>query len=116
MFDWFSFISEILLPALAKCHSETSSEDPQEFLQANFDAGTGKFEPSLVRSVIPATRRAVHQAWQKLDRRERKGFPRYSRADLYEMAEQNLHKALMAPPDQVAAIMKASETLPDGDD
>ena len=111
--DWTAIIIQFLLPILARCHNRTSTEDPQELLRDNYDSGTGKFESWLVNATIPATRRAVHKAMMSLPPRERRNFPRHSRADLVELAQKSLYTAMTAAPADVAVVMSAAETLPE---
>lgn len=111
-----ALISGFLLPMLAKCQSQTSSEDPQEFLKSHYDASTGKFDPDVVRDAIPATRRATRKAYRAATREEQRDWPRLDRRGFYELAETNLKEAMEAPPEKVAAVMSSAQTLPDGDE
>lgn len=114
--DFTALIISLLQPLLLKCWDKTSTEDPQEFLRSNYDATTGKFDRDVVEDSIPQTRRAVRKARQRLNRDERRQFPRYGRAELYELAERNLLESMNAPPSAVGAVRALAERLPDDDD
>ena len=111
-----ALISGFLLPMLAKCQQQTSSEDPQEFLKSHYDSSTGKFDPDVVRDAIPATRRATRKAYRSSSRSERRDFPRLDAKGYYDLAEEKLKEAMDAPPEKVAAVMASAATLPDGDE
>jgi hypothetical protein len=114
--EWVTIIGGLLLPMLAKCWNKTSVEDPQTVLKANYDPSTGKMDSDIVNDAIPATRRAVRKARKNADPSDRREFPRYTRHELYYIAEKNLIDAMNAPPEKVEQVMAAAAALPDEDD
>jgi hypothetical protein len=114
--EWFTIISGLLLPMLAKCQSKTSTEDPQHLLRSKVNAETGRLDREVVRSAIPTTRRAVRKAWQQTPRDQRSDFPRYSRTEMYDLAEKTLVEAMNAPSEKVVEVMAAAASLPDEND
>lgn len=114
--DWAALVIPILQAFLVKCWDKTSSEDPQEYLRSNYDAASGKFDRDVVVDSIPQTRRAVRKARQKLNRDERREFPKYSRAELYELTEKGLIESMNAPPEAVGSVRAMAAGLPDDDD
>lgn len=113
--EWLPIIFQFLQPMLAKCfsQSEAAAQDPQEYLKANYDAETGKMDPSLVRRSMGTTRKAIRKAHRQATREERKTFPRYSRDDIYQMTEKKLVEAMQAPQEQVQAAFALAAELPD---
>lgn len=114
--EFLPLILNFLQPFLLKCFEKTSTEDPQEFLRSNYDAASGKFDRDVVIDSIPQTRRAVRKARQRLNRDERREFPKYSKAELYELTEKGLLESMNAPPSAVSSIRAMAAGLPDDDD
>jgi hypothetical protein len=113
--EWLTLVLGFLQPILLKCWDKTSSEDPQEYLRANFNSATGKMSREVVEDSIPSTRRAVRKARQESPRVERKNFPKYSREELYDLAEKGLIESMNAPPEVVAKARAVATGLPDED-
>lgn len=116
MVDWLSLIAAVLQPMFLKCHSQTSVEDPQTVLRSAYDPSSGKMDPELVNDAIPTTRRAIRRARRSASPEDRKNFPRYSRAELYDIAESNLIQAMNATPERIEEISKIAAALPDDDE
>lgn len=114
--DFTALIISLLQPLLLKCWDKTSTEDPQEFLRSNYDATIGKFDRDVVEDSIPQTRRAVRKARQRLNRDERRQFPKYSKTELYELTEKGLLESMNAPPETVGSVRAMAAGLPDDDD
>ncbi|HQZ66221.1 MAG TPA: hypothetical protein PLY87_14130 [Planctomycetaceae bacterium] len=112
---WETLILSLLGPLLAKCFNQVSSETPAEYLRPHYDEATGKMDPDIVREAIPATRRAVLKARRQSSREDRKTIPRYSKNDLYLLAETKLIEAMNAPPEAVAAAYAAAKELSEED-
>ena len=113
--EWLTIITTFLQPIILKCFEKTSAEDPQEFLRSNYNAATGRMNPEVVEDAIPATRRAVRRAHRSLSREDRKKFPRYTREELYDVAEKSLIDSMNAPQERVAAVRSEAAGLPDED-
>lgn len=113
--DWITIIGGLVGPIIAKCFSQTSSEDPQQVLKAAFNPATGRMDPDLVNDCIPAVRKAANKAHRQASREDRKKFPRLSRNDLYKIAETELIEAMNAPPEKLLAVFSAAETIGDDD-
>lgn len=113
--EWLSLILTFLQPLWSKCHDKTSSEDPQQMLRENYDAQTGRMDPDLVNAAIPKTRRAIHKARANASKEDRKSFPKYTREEIYRIAEQGLIESMNASPERVTAIRKAADLLVDED-
>lgn len=107
-----AIILGLLGPLLAKCLDQVSSETPQEYLKPHYDPVTGRMDPDIVVEAIPQVRKAVLQARRQASREERKSMPRYSRNDLYYLAEKKLIEAVKASPEDVAAVYAAAKALP----
>src|SRR6187431_3156607 len=99
--DWLLIIKGFLGPMLAHCWEQISTEDAQAVLRSSYNATTGRMDPDLVQEAIPATRKAVLKARRQASHEDRKLMPRYSRADLYEIAESQLIEAMNASTEQV---------------
>lgn len=111
--EWITIISGFLLPMLARCQQQFSSEPPVEYLKSHYDSETGRMDASLVRNAMPHTRRAIRKAFRSASIEDRRDFPRYTREDVYNMAESELIKAMSASPEQVESVMEASRALGD---
>lgn len=112
--EWVTIISTLLLPILAKCWGDEEGTDGQEFLKANYNTTTGRMNPNVVNRALPATRRAMHKAkMQCKDRRERRNFPAYTKAQIYELAEKNLIDAMNANEDKAIAVYAEADRLGD---
>ena len=107
--DWVSIIGTFLFPLLAKCFSGFSSEKPQYYLRCHYDEASGTMDSGLVTDAIPQTRRAIRKAYRSTPRSERGAFPRYSREELYAIAEQKLIEAMNASDEQISAAYAAAE-------
>lgn len=114
--DWTALIIKYLDPILAKCLSQFSSETPQEYLRANYNAESNTMDPSVVRDAIPATMKAIRKARRALHPRNRRDFPVYSREDVRAMTEKRLIDAMDASEAQVSAVQTAAATLVDDDE
>ncbi len=114
--EWLVIIQSFLQPLLLKCFEKTSTENPQEVLRRNFDPITGHMDSDLVEDAIPAARRAVQRARKSLSREERKNFPKYSRDQLYEIAEKILIDSMNASPEAVTQCRSVAASLRDSDD
>lgn len=112
--EWFVIISSLLGPLLAKCQQATSSEDPQEMLRESYNETTGRMDESIVRSAVPATRQAIRKAWRNATKEERKTFPRYSRSEVYEIAEAKLIEAMNADPATLQAAFETAAAMDEG--
>lgn len=111
--EWVTIISTLLLPMLAKCWGNQGT-DPQEYLKANYNSTTGRMNPDVVNAALPTTRRAMHKAkMQCKDRRERRNFPAYNKAQIYELAEKNLIDAMNANDEKAMAVYEAADKLGD---
>lgn len=111
----FEVLFATLLNALlAKCVSQVSSETPQEYCKAHYNAVTGRMDPDVVEECIPEARRAALKARRQVSKSERKDIPKLSRQDLYDRCEKQLIAAMTATPEQVAACMATAAEL--GDD
>lgn len=113
--DWAAVIISFLQPLALKCWEQISTEDPQAFLKANYDTMTGRMDPDVVDDAIPVTRRAVIRARKSASRSERKSFPRLSRQDLYNLAEQGLVKAMNASTPEVESARLMAAEMSDED-
>lgn len=98
----FSVIIAALFPLIAKCFAgspESKQQDPQEFLQDNYDELTATFDRSLIERVRPQTRRAVREAHQ-----QDKSLPRVMHRDMLDqVSHQSLYQAMTAPKAEFAA-------------
>lgn len=112
--DWAVIIGGLVGPLIAQCFSKFSTEDPQEYLRAHYDAASGKLDPSVVRDAMNQTRRAIRKAHRSASRQDRKTMPRYSNQDIYDLTEQNLLKAMESPKSEVLAAFATAASL--GDD
>lgn len=113
--EWIPLVLNFLQPLLLKCFEKTSAEDPQEFLKENYNAVSGKMNPDVVADAIPSARRAARRARLDAPHSERKNFPRYTKAELYDIAEKGLIDSMNAPPEKVAAVRAAAAAIPDID-
>ena len=77
---------------------------------------TGKFPEDVVNDAVPQTRKAILKAFRQTPKDKRHEFPRYRRADRYELAEQALVKAMNATPDEAAQVMAAAAELPEDEE
>lgn len=112
--EWVTLITGLLLPFLQKCREKQgATDDPQEYLRSIYDPETGKFPEDVVKSAIPETRKAIQKALRQTPKEKKKDFPRYRRADRYELAEQALLKAMNASAEEAAQVMAAAAELPD---
>lgn len=109
--EWVAIISTLVLPMLAKCWGTEGDSDPQEFLKSKYDSESGKMDPATVRRAIPATRKAIAKAKRKASKEDRKNFPKYSKEEVYNMAEQNLVKAMNANKKETAKVYEAAMKL-----
>ena len=115
--EWITLITGLLLPFLQKCREKQgATQDPQEYLRSVYDHGTGKFPESVVNEAVPQTRRAIKTALRQTPKDQRKHFPRYRRADVYDITEKGLLKAMNAAPEEVAQVMAAADELPDDEE
>ena len=115
--EWVTLITGLLLPLLQRCREKQgATEDPQEYLRANYDESTGKFNPDVVNATVPQTRRAIKKAFRQTPKDQRGKFPRYRRDEVYDIAEKGLLKAMNATPDEAAQVMAAAAELPDNDE
>ena len=96
--EWLTLITTFLQPILLKCWDKTSAEDPE-----------------VVHDALPATRRAVRRARHEASREERQTFPRYTREELYQLAESTLIESMNATPETVARVKLAAAGLPDNE-
>lgn len=112
--EWLTIISTLVLPMLAKCWGNEGSSDPQEFLKSKYDSESGKMDPATVRRAVPATRKAIAKAKREATKADRKNFPKYTKEEVYSMAEDNLVKAMSASKKQATKVYEAAMKL--GDD
>ena len=113
--DWAAIIGGIVGALIAQCFSRFSTEDPQEYLRANYDAATGKLDSSVVRDAMNQTRKAIRKAHRQASRQDRKTMPRYSNQDIYDLTEQNLLKAMNAPKSEIVAVFATAASLGEDD-
>lgn len=112
--EWLTLITGLLLPLLQRCREKQgATQDPQEYLRSVYNESTGKFPEDVVNEAVPQTRRAIQKAFRQTPKNQRKDFPRYRRADRYELAEKALVKAMNATPDEAAQVMAAAAELPE---
>ncbi len=112
--DWTILIFSILDPLLARCLDQVSSEDPQEYLRAHYNAESRQMDPSVVGDAMRQTYRAIRKAKQSCDSRtERRNFPRYGRHDVYALTERRLIEAMNASEDEVGAAVLAGRSIQD---
>ncbi len=111
--EWIAIISTLLGPLLAKCQQDTSSEDPQAILREAYNPATSRMDEGLVRSAIPATRQAIRKAWRNATPAERKTFPRYSRSEVYEIAEHKLIEAMKADEATLLGVFAEAASMQD---
>ena len=109
-----ALILALLGPILVKCLDQVSSETPSEYLRPHFNEVTGKMSPDIVHDAMPATRRAILKARRQASREDRQTMSRYSKEDVYNLAEKKLIEAMNAPPEKVADVYAAAKLL--GDD
>lgn len=106
----FSVIIATLLPLIASCfnRSPERQQDPQEFLEDNYDELTATFDRALIERVRPQTRRAVREA-HKAD----KSLPRVMHRDMLDqVSHQSLYQAMTAPKAEfVASFAKLSGSV-----
>lgn len=115
--EWFTLITGLLLPFLQKCQEKQgATQDPQEYLRANYDEATETFNRDVVKAAIPETKRAIIKAKREASREDRKTFPRYKKADIYELTEKALLKAMNATKEEAAQVMAAAAALPDDEE
>lgn len=114
--EWLALVERLFGPLLLKCFEKTSAEDPQDFLRSQYNAHTGTMDRDVVQDSIPQMRRALRRARRDADRDERRNFPRLSKSELYDLTEQELIKAMNAPPETVASARAVASGLPDEDD
>ena len=114
--DWISIIGSLLLPIITKCWTtqENSDTDPQEYLRANYDSATGRMSPDVVNAALSSTRKAMYKAKRQASKQDRKNFPRFTKEQIYNIAEKNLIDAMIADDDEVSRIY--SEAMQLGDD
>lgn len=113
--EWLTLITTFLQPILLKCWDKTSAEDPTEYLRSNYDANSNRMNPEVVHDALPATRRAVRRARHEASREEKKTFPRYTRDELYQLAERTLIESMNATPETVERVKLVAAGLPDND-
>lgn len=114
--DWIAAIRAFLEPILLRCLEKTSTEDPQQILRDAYDPVSGKMDPDIVNEALPAARKAVRKAQRSASREDRRNCPRYSRAELYQITEQNLIESMHATPEHVANVRAVAATMGDSDD
>ena len=114
--DFFSIISGLLLPLLAKCFQGVSSDDPRQYLRDHYDSSSDSFDSGLVADCMPQTYRAIRKARRQCNHKDRKNFPQYSRDQVYKMTEESLRDAMKADDAAVAAVMAAAGQLSGVDD
>lgn len=71
-------------------------------------------DPDIVAAAMPKTRQAILKARRQASHADRKSMPRFSRQDVYDLAEKNLIDAMNASDEQVADVYAAAKLL--GDD
>ena len=111
--EWLPIIFKFLDMFLAQCQNAVSSETPQAYVLAHYNAATGKLERGIVLDAMTQTYRAIRKARHELSPADRKDFPRYSRTEVYDITEHRLLDAMNATDDQVAAARAAAATLED---
>lgn len=97
----FSLIIDKLFVLIAGCFNRSPErrQDPQEFLEDNYDELTATFDRSLIERVRPQARRAVREAHRK-----DKSLPRVMHRDMLDqLSHQTLYQAMMAPKAEFAA-------------
>lgn len=114
--EWLTLLLNFFQPLALKCFEKTSSEDPQQVLRENYDPVTGRMDWELVEDAVPVARRAAVRARRSLPREERKNTPRYTRAQLREVAEEGLIKSMNASPEEVAKCRAVAAQMKDVDD
>lgn len=110
-----AIIGAIFSALLAKCHQQTSTEDPQKVLRDSFNATTGKMDPDLVRECIPAYRQASRKAFRQGSKEERKAFRRLSTEEIYANVEAKLIADMNATEAEAIAVFAAADAM-QGDD
>ena len=113
--DWTAIISGFLLPILAKCLGQQSTEEPREYIRAHYDAATGKLDSEIVVDSMRGTRKAIRRAHRKASRQEKKSFQKYSEQEIYDLTESELIKAMNADDDAKSAVMLAASAIEDDD-
>lgn len=113
--DWASIIGNLLLPALLRCLTKTSSEDPQQILRESYDAATGKMDSDLVREAMPTTRQAARRAYRQASRSDKKSFQPLSEQQVYDLTEKKLIEAMNASQEDATVIRAAASALADND-
>jgi hypothetical protein len=106
--DWAILIKVFLDPFLAQCLKQFSSETPQEYVRAHFNATTGTLDREIVLDAMNQTRKAIRRARLSKSPEERKTCPRYSREQVYKMTEDRLLDAMNATDEQVALAFSAA--------
>jgi len=115
--EWLTLITGLLLPLLQRCREKQGATgDPQEYLRSVYDPTTGKFPEEVVNEAVPQTRKAILKAFRQAPKDQKKTFPRYRRADRYELAEKALIKAMNASPEEAAQVMAAAAELPEDEE
>lgn len=114
--EWLTLLLSFFQPIALKCFEKTSAEDPQQVLREAYDPITGRMDPELVEEAVPAARRAANRARRTLSKEERKNTPRYTRAQLREVAEEGLIKSMNASPEEVAKCRAVAAQMKDADD
>lgn len=118
--DWALIIGPLISGLLAKifsqCDESVSSQDPVEYLVANYDRSTGEFSRPVMQAAIRQTRKAINHAKKNASRQDRKSFPKYSRDNISDIAYDKLYEAMTASATEVRAAFTMAAMLSDGDD
>lgn len=114
--EYITIILGVLGPLLAKCWSDQQDQsDPQAYLKSRYNKETNKFDPQIVRQVIPQVTKAIRNAKRGMSKQERKSFPKYNRNEKYDIAEKKLLEAMNAKPEVVRAAFAVAATMGDDD-
>ena len=112
--EWLPIIFKFLDVFLAQCQNAVSTETPQEYVRAHYNASTGTLDRGIVLDAMVETRRAIRKARMELSPADRHRFPRYSREDVYRITEDRLMDVMNATDDQVIEARALAAAM--GDD